>query len=374
MKSTHWCFAAALALLVPSLKAQQHPSEPFDVAALEQLAERGNSDAQFELGIRYLGGEGLPKNEKKAVEWLQKAAEQHSLPAMNALGTLSEEGIGLPKNEKAAVEWYEKAAKYGFPLAQQNLAECYDAGRGVDKNPEEAVKWLERAAHQDFPTAQAAYAWKLERGEGVAKDTKQAATWYLKAAQAGLIRAMTHMAYLYYTGTGVPLDYRRAEAWYRRAARSEDPWARNDLAWFLSVCPDGAFHDGEAAVDFARSALEKLERQDYQVVDTLAAALARDGKFGEAVQLQNKAIGMFTDDKDKEYTPEERAKLDQELQERLARYKTQQAFTEKTPAPEADTKPLVEDRILQEEDVPRRKPSVKPKDDEEEARKPVVIS
>ena len=83
---------------------------------------------------------------------------------------------------------------------------------------------------------------------------------------------------------------------------------------------------------------------------------------------------MFTDDKDKEYTPEERAKLDQELQERLARYKKQQAFTEKTPAPEADTKPLVEDRILQEEEVPRRKPSVKPKDDEEETRKPVVIS
>jgi TPR repeat protein len=366
--------AAAIALLVPALRAQDGATGRFDAAALEQLAERGNPDAQFELGIRYLGGEGLDKDEKKAAEWLQKAADQHNLAAMNALGTLNEEGIGLPKDEKKAFEWYEKAAKYGFPLAQQNLAECYEAGKGVEKNPEEAVKWLQRAAHQDFAPSQAAYAWKLEKGEGIPKNTKEAAAWYLKAAQGGLIRAMTHLAYLYYTGTGVPLDYRRAEAWYRRAARTEDPWARNDLAWFLAVCPDDTFHDGEMAVDYARSALEKMTKQDYQVVDTMAAALARSGKFGEAMQLQMKALIMFADDKEKDYTPEERAKLERELKDRLDHYKKQKAFVEKNPAPEGNTKPLAEDRILQEEPVQRRKPKTEPKGGDDDNRKPVVIS
>lgn len=353
----------------------QGGEDDFDPAALRLLAERGNADAQFELGIRYLGGEGMPKDEKKAAEWLMKAADQEKLEAMNALGTMHEEGVGVPKDEKKAFEWYEKAAKYGFPLAQQNLSQCYEMGRGVEKNQAEANKWLERAAHQEFAPSQAMYAFKLERGLGVDKNTRAAAEWYLKAAQNGLIRAMTHLAYLYYTGTGVPLDYRRAEAWYRRAARSEDPWARNDLAWFLSVCPDENFHDGDTAVEFARNAVEKLSGKQYEMIDTLAAALARTGKFGEAVQLQMKAIVMFDDDKEAEMKPEDRAKLEQELSDRLRLYKKQTPFTEKDPAPESGVKPLIEDRILQEEAVPRRRAKPAPKkDSSDDPDKPVVIS
>lgn len=357
------------------LSAQTAAKEQFDPEALKQIAERGNMDAQFELGIRYLSGEGFSKDDKKAAEWLMKAAEQQNLPAMNAIGTLHEQGLGLPKDEKKAFEWYEKAAKYGFPLAQQNLSECYELGKGIEKNPAEAIKWLERAAHQDFAPAQAAYAWKLEHGEGTNKNTREAARWYLSAAQGGLIRAQTHLAYLYYTGSGVPLDYRRADAWYRRAARSEDPWASNDLAWFLAVCPDENFHDGETAVEFSRSAVEKLNGSRYEMLDTLAAALARSGKFGEAVQLQMKVLMVFDQEKNEDVKPEERAKLEQELSDRLKHYKKQAPFVEKDPKPETGTKPLIEDRILQEEAPQRRK--VKPSDEEksdEDSRKPVVIS
>ncbi len=348
---------AALALSVHNLSAQeQAPDEKsFNPEALKQLAERGNPDAQFEMGIRFLGGEGMPKDEKKAAEWLLKAADQQNLPAMNALGTLSEEGVGVNKDPKKAFEWYEKAAKYGFPLAQQNLAECYDLGKGVEKNEQEGLKWLLRAASQDSPPAQAQYAWKLEHGKGgLQKNLREASQWYLKAAQQGLVIAMTHLAYLYCTGQGVPLDYRHAEAWYRRAARSEDPWAHNDLAWFLSTCPDENFHDGDTALEFARSAVDKVKGARYEVADTLAAALARSGNFGEAVQIQVKAITDFSKDKEKEMSPEERTKLEKELTERLGDYRKRRAYTDKEPEPEANTKPLVEDRILQEE-LPRRK-------------------
>ncbi|WP_166442641.1 tetratricopeptide repeat protein [Phragmitibacter flavus] len=331
--------------------------EPVNPAILEQMAERGNPDAQFELGIRLLGGEGLEKDEKKAAEWLQKGAAQQHLPSMNALGTLYETGAGLAKDEKKAYEWYLRAAEYGYPLAQQNVSECFERGRGVAQDSKEASKWLARAAHQDFAPAQALYGWKLETGTGIEKDTKEAANWYLKSAQGGLVRAMTRLAYMYYIGKGVPLDYRRAEAWYRRAARSDDPMARNDLAWFLSVCPDDNFHDGDSAVDFARSSLADLKEEDYQVIDTLAAALARSGNYGEAVQTQTKAILAFEKEKtsNKEMSPEDVAKLEQELSERLKTYRGQQPFTEEEPKFEAGTKPLMDDRILEEEHMPRRK-------------------
>lgn len=373
MKTARWIlvFGAAFALVPLLAKAQSSDAPPVDRQALERMAESGNPDAQFEVGIRYLGGEGFEKDPAKAVVWLQKAADQHNLSAMNALGTLSEEGIGVPKDAKKAFEWYEKAAKFGFPLAQQNLSECYELGKGVAKDTMEAMKWLERAAHQDFAPSMGVYAWKLEHGVGTAKDTKGAAQWYLRAAKRGLVRAMSHLAYMYYTGKGVPLDYARAEAWYRRAARSEDPWARNDLAWFLAVCPDDNFHDGETAVEFARSSVEKLEGKDYQVIDTLAAALAREGKFGEAVQLQMKTIVLFRASPSPEEKAADRAKLEKELTDRLIIYKKQTPYTEEDPKPEAGTKKLEEDTILEEDGAPRRrKPKVEQKENED---KPVVL-
>jgi len=376
MKTSHWMmvFGAAVALCVAPLQGQEAGAGGIDPKALERLAERGNVDAQFELGIRYLGGEGFEQNPEKAALWLQKAADQHNLAAMNALGTMCEEGIGLPKDEKKAFEWYQRAAKFGFPLAQQNLSECYQLGKGVAQDSVESVKWLERAAHQDFAPAEAAYAWRLEHGVGIDKNTKTAARWYLRAAQKGVVGAMTHLAYFYYTGTGVPVDYQRAEAWYRRAAKSEDPWAHNDFAWFLAVCPDDAFHDGETAIEFARSSVDKLEGKDYQVVDTLAAALARAGKFGEAVQLQMKTIVMFREEKPSpESKPEDRAKLEKELTERLLIYKKQTPYTENDPKPEPGTKELDEDNILQEDGTPRRRRKPEPKQDDGEE-KPVVLT
>ena len=39
-------------------------------------AELGDADAQNNLGLRYLIGEGAPQDYKKATEWFPLAAEQ----------------------------------------------------------------------------------------------------------------------------------------------------------------------------------------------------------------------------------------------------------------------------------------------------------
>ncbi|HEY2572779.1 MAG TPA: tetratricopeptide repeat protein [Verrucomicrobiaceae bacterium] len=353
MKTPKSLIYTCVILLAASLARAQE--EKFDPGTLREMAQRGNPDAQFELGLRLLGGEGLDKNVDEAAKWLDKAAAQEHPGAMNAMGTLTQEGMGLPKDEKKAIEWFEKSAKSGFPLAEMNLSEAYESGKGVEKNETKAAEWLEKAAKQEFPQAQAAFAWKLEHGQGVTKDTPLAASWYLKAAQQGLVAAQTHLAYMYYTGEGVPLDYGRAEAWYRFAARSDDPWAHNDLAWFLATCPDLSHHDAETAIEFARSAGDKLKGERYEVVDTLAAALARAGKFGEAVQTQLKAIVMLDKDKSREIKPEERAKLEKELSDRLSLYKKQHPYSDDEAKPEAGTKPMIDDRILQEQELPRKK-------------------
>ena len=53
---------------------------------IKQLAERGDAEAQFELGKCYRRGSGIKRDFTLAVEWYRKAAEQGNAPAQNNLG------------------------------------------------------------------------------------------------------------------------------------------------------------------------------------------------------------------------------------------------------------------------------------------------
>lgn len=331
--------------------------QPVDERDLRLWADRGDPDSQFELGIRLVTGEGLKKNEKEGAEWVRKAAEQNHLRAQHAMGAFYEEGIGFEKNAAKAIEWYTRSANNGFPEAQHTLGIAYDLGRGVKKDPAESAQWFRKAANQDYAPSLAAYASKLERGDGVAKNTGKAALYYLRASQRGHLPAMSRLAYMYYTGVGVPRDFRRAGAWYQRAARADDPWAKNDLAWFFSTCPDESFHNGEIAVVLAKEAVKQLAEagadERHAMLDTVAAALARNGDFLGAVLWQKRAISLLGSDKELE--DEERVKLEKEFADRLKGYQKQQPYVEEPPAAEEGTEALPGDTILQEERLPGRK-------------------
>lgn len=330
---------------------------------MREWADRGDADAQFELGLRLITGEGIRKNEEEGVTWVRRAAEQDHLRAQHVLGSLYEEGVGVSQDLKKAQEWYRKAADLGFALAQFAVGLSYDLGRGVEVDKKEAAEWYRKSAAQGHLPAMAAYASKMELGEGVEKDTAKAALYYLKASQKGYIPAMTRIAGMYYTGTGVPVDYERAGAWYQRAARSDDPWSSNNFAWFLATCPDGEFHHAETSITFAKRALKMLgeagEEQRYEMLDTMAAALARNGEFLEAVLWQKRAIELL--DEDKDIGPDERAMLDKEFQERLKLYKNQKAYSEARKEGEKGTEALPQDVILEEEKLPGTDPHKKPK-------------
>ena len=57
----------------------------------KRRAEEGSDDAQYQLGIRYLTGKGVEKNEKLGREWLAKAAKQSHVQAGKKLAELGPE-------------------------------------------------------------------------------------------------------------------------------------------------------------------------------------------------------------------------------------------------------------------------------------------
>jgi len=342
----------AISLIAP--RGMQAQAPRYSGSDLKTWAQRGDADAQFELGLRLLTGEEMKKDEKAGLEWMEKAANQKHLRAQFVMGSLYEDGAGVKKDEAKAVDWYRKSAENGFAPAQFALAMAYDFGRGIKQDPVTATKWLEKASEQNHAQSQTALAAKMERGVGTAKNPSKAALLYLRAAQQDHVQAMGRIANLYYTGVGVPLDFRRAGAWYQRAAKSDDPWAANNLAWFLATCPEESLQHGELAVQFATRALRVMdeagEDQRYEMIDTKAACLARNGEFLEAILWQKRALALLPEDK--EISEEERKSLEAEFQGRLKLYQQETPYSEPEPQTESEAAPLPQDTILQDEGIP----------------------
>ncbi len=94
-----------------------------------RAAEQGYADAQFNLGLMYANGEGVPQDMEQAAELFKKAAEQGHVDAQNNLGAMYFTGEGVARDEKKAIEWFEKAAAQGNQEARDNLDAIKASGK-----------------------------------------------------------------------------------------------------------------------------------------------------------------------------------------------------------------------------------------------------
>ncbi|MFZ0759576.1 MAG: GAF domain-containing protein, partial [Candidatus Sulfotelmatobacter sp.] len=89
---------AALVLPAPSV-------ETATLDQLQQLAEKGNPEAENALGLRYASGDGVTQDDKEAAAWFTKAAENGSVKAQVALSTRYWAGRGVPPSLSQAYFW-----------------------------------------------------------------------------------------------------------------------------------------------------------------------------------------------------------------------------------------------------------------------------
>jgi TPR repeat protein len=112
------------------------------------LAEKGIAKGQYNLGIMFYAGQGVPQNYAEASRWYRLAADQGIVNAQYNLGFMYYKGEGLPENYAEAARWYRLAAEQGSVAAQINLGTLYAKGEGVSENYVEAYKWWVLAAAQ----------------------------------------------------------------------------------------------------------------------------------------------------------------------------------------------------------------------------------
>ena len=108
------------------------------VASLEEGARTGDAEASWKLGLIYLKGIGVPKDDAKAAEWLKKAANLGQTRAQVTLSDLYSNGIGVPRDYVRAYTWASIAAEQGAvdepsPALRERMttAELQEANRRV---------------------------------------------------------------------------------------------------------------------------------------------------------------------------------------------------------------------------------------------------
>jgi TPR repeat protein len=77
------------------------------------LAEEGDPIAQFNLGLLYLDGHGVPQSDAEAVNWFRRAAEQDYAQAQHNLGAMYGKGQGVKRDFIQAYKWLNICAAKG---------------------------------------------------------------------------------------------------------------------------------------------------------------------------------------------------------------------------------------------------------------------
>ncbi len=254
-----------------------------------RAAEQGLAGAQYSLGLMYYFGEGVPQDHGEAVRWYRRAAEQDHADAQYDLGLMYANGRGVPQDDGEAARWYRRAAEQDHADAQYDLGLMYATGRGVPQDDGEAVRWYRRAAEQDHARAQFNLGYAYDFGEGVPQDHGEAVRWYRRAAEQGDADAQYVLGYAYANGRGVPQDDGEAVRWYRRAAEQDHARAQYDLGYAYTF-GKGVPQDHEEAVRWYRRAAEQGDADAQYVLGLMYAngrGVPQDD--GEAVRWYRRA-------------------------------------------------------------------------------------
>ena len=182
---------------------------------------------QVALGERYLNGNVVDKNEKKAFELFEKAANQNSDIGMLKLAECYKKGVGVIQDNAKAFSLYEKSANMGNTDAMIALSDMYAGGDGIEKNMSKALFWKEKLAFKGNINAQkfilanqsveyekaditADEAYKKGRDSYMEKSYEWAKFCFERAISLGSKDAMFDFGKILYVGEGIERNYSKA--------------------------------------------------------------------------------------------------------------------------------------------------------------------
>jgi TPR repeat protein len=158
------------------------------------LAERGDKDAQYEVGRMYEGGQGVAKDDAKAASWYQKSALAGDHRAQLLLSLMYARGRGVPQDDKQGLYWLSKASADDPPQKQMAARSLYyqvrgsfDQGRqlSIPELTARALPWLQQQADQGDNHVKCALLQLYETGQAAARKSDDMASLHRTCAATG---------------------------------------------------------------------------------------------------------------------------------------------------------------------------------------------
>ena len=86
----------------------------------------------------------------RKLQSLVDLANTGDTPSQYQLGLTYDLGIGVPKDWTLSFDYYTQAAKGNHAKAQYNLAICYALGKGIDKDLIQSKHWINQARKNGY--------------------------------------------------------------------------------------------------------------------------------------------------------------------------------------------------------------------------------
>ncbi len=167
---------------------KSYNSKDYDTAfqLLSAAADKGDTDAEVNLGYMYARGEGAPHIDGEALRLYQLSADHGNGEGMNALAYKYAFGTGVPVDLPTAIKWFCRAIATGDARALNNLGDLYFNGTGVEYDHLEARDLWRQAAEKNDVNAMYNFASAVLKDHTSTPDElRDANAWMLRAAQGG---------------------------------------------------------------------------------------------------------------------------------------------------------------------------------------------
>jgi len=108
---TLWSWPVLAASAALDAATQRYESGDYSAAyrAFYGLAQAGDSQAQYYVGLMRLMGQGVASDAAAGIGWLEKSAGQGYTDAAITLGNIYASGLGVEMDAERAMEWLDLA-------------------------------------------------------------------------------------------------------------------------------------------------------------------------------------------------------------------------------------------------------------------------